>query len=239
MVLCPSSVAETFTLIVEAFNISERWRIPVIFLMDEIIAHMREKVVVPDASEIKLVERPRPKVPPDAYLPYAAGEDLVPPMADFGSGYRYHVTGLTHDETGFPTTKGSEVDALTRRLDAKMRKAAPHVTFVDEFMVDDADVAVFAYGVTARAAMRAVRDARAQGLKAGLIKAKTLWPFPEGHVRRVAERARAIVVPEMNMGQLVLEVERASAGRARVLGLSRVDSEPITPDEILATLQEV
>lgn len=239
VVLCPSSVAETFTLIVEAFNISERWRIPVIFLMDEIIAHMREKVVVPDASEIKLVERPRPKVPPDAYLPYAAGEDLVPPMADFGSGYRYHVTGLTHDETGFPTTKASEVDALTRRLDAKMRKAAPHVTFVDEFMVDDADVAVFAYGVTARAAMRAVRDARAQGLKAGLIKAKTLWPFPEGHVRRVAERARAIVVPEMNMGQLVLEVERASAGRARVLGLSRVDSEPITPDEILATLQEV
>ncbi|MGE5586123.1 MAG: 2-oxoacid:acceptor oxidoreductase subunit alpha [Bacillota bacterium] len=239
VVLCPSSVAETFTLIIEAFNISERWRIPVVFLMDEVVAHMREKVTVPDVRQIAVAERPRPQVSPEQYLPYAAGEDLVPPMADYGTGYRYHVTGLTHDQTGFPTTRRIQVDALSRRLDAKMRMAAPHVTFVDEMLVDDAEVVVFAYGITARAASRAVRDARAQGLKAGLMKTKTLWPFPDEHVRKAAERACAIVVPEMNMGQLVREVERAAAGRTRVVGLSRVDAEPITPDEILARLREV
>ncbi|MFZ5925370.1 MAG: 2-oxoacid:acceptor oxidoreductase subunit alpha [Bacillota bacterium] len=237
--LCPSSVAETFILTIEAFNISERWRVPVILLMDEIVAHMREKVAVPDVGDLRVVARPRPAVGPDEYLPYAAGGDLVPPMADFGTGYRYHVTGLLHDETGFPTTKRAEVDALIRRLHAKMEKARAHVTFVDEFMTDDAEVAVFAYGITARASARAVRDARARGIKAGLVKARTLWPFPDEVVRKVAVKVRAIVVPEMNMGQLVGEVERASAGMAKVLSLTRVDSEPITPDEILAGLKEV
>ncbi len=238
-VLCPSSVSEVFSLTVEAFNISERWRTPVILLMDEVVAHMREKVVVPDRSGLRLVERPRPTVRPAEYAPYRAGEDLVPPMADFGTGYRYHVTGLIHDETGFPTTEPACVDALIRRICGKMERARPHVTFVDEVSMDDAEVAVFGYGITARAAAKAVRDARAEGIKAGLVKARTLWPFPDDAVRRAASRARAIVVPEMNMGQLAGEVERASGGRARVVSLTRVDAEPVAPWEILAALREV
>ncbi len=238
--LCPSSVAETFALTIEAFNIAERWRIPVILLMDEVVAHMREKVMLPDTADIELVARPRPAAGPGEYLPYgASGEDPVPPMADFGTGYRYHVTGLLHDQTGFPTTKRPEVDALVRRLVAKMEHARPHVTFVDELATDDAEVAVFAYGISARASARAVRDARAQGIKAGLVKARTLWPFPDEAVRRVAKKARAIVVPEMNAGQLAGEVERASAGMTRVVSLTRLDAEPIAPREILAKLGEV
>lgn len=237
--LCPSSVAETFALTIEAFNISERWRVPVILLMDEVVAHMREKVVVPDVRDLKVVARPRPAVEPGEYLPYASGDDIVPPLADFGTGYRYHVTGLLHDETGFPTAKRAEVDALIRRLHAKMERAREHVTFVDQFMVDDAEVVVFAYGITARASVRAVRDARAQGVKAGLVKTSTLWPFPDEVVRKVASKSRAVIVPEMNMGQLVGEVQRASSGTTEISSLTRVDAEPITPDEILARLKGV
>ncbi len=241
VVLCPTSVAETYSLIVEAFNIAERWRIPVVFLMDEGIGHMREKVVVPDSGELKIVNRARPTCKPEDYLPFDAdaADGVVPPMADFGTGYRYHLTGLTHDRTGFPTTKRPEVDALIRRLCSKIDKAKEEVTFVDEVMTEDADIAVFAYGITARAGAKAVRDARASGISAGLLKAKTLWPFPEEHVERIASKVRAIIVPEMNMGQLVREVERASKGKTKVISLTRVDSEPISPDQILTALKEV
>ncbi len=241
VVLCPTSVAETYTLIVEAFNISERWRIPVIFLMDEVIGHMREKVAIPDPGELNIVNRARPRCKPEDYLPFDAdaGDGVVPPMADFGTGYRYHLTGLTHDRTGFPTTKRPEVDALIRRLDSKMDKAKQEVTFVDEVLTEDEDIAVFAYGITARAGARAVREARASGVSAGLLKVKTLWPFPEEHVERIASKVRAIVVPEMNMGQLVREVERASKGKTKVISLTRVDAEPISPQQILSALKEV
>ncbi len=241
VVLCPTSVAETYTLIVEAFNISERWRIPVIFLMDEVVGHMREKVEIPDSGKLKIVNRAYPDCEPEDYLPFDAdaGDGVVPPMADFGTGYRFHVTGLTHDRTGFPTTKRPEVDALIRRLDSKMDKARQEVTFVDEVLTDDADIVVFAYGITARAGAKAVRDARASGIAAGLLKAKTLWPFPDEYVERIAQKARAIVVPEMNMGQLVHEVERASKGKTKVISLTRVDAEPISPSEILSVLKEV
>ncbi len=241
VVLCPTSVAETYTLIVEAFNISERWRIPVIFLMDEVIAHMREKVTIPDSSQLRIVDRARPTCKPEDYLPFDAdaGDGVVPPMADFGTGYRYHLTGLTHDKTGFPTGKRPEVDTLIRRLYSKMDKAKQEVTFVDEVLIEDADVAVFAYGITARAGAKAVRDARVEGISAGLVRTKTLWPFPDEHVERIASTVRAIVVPEMNMGQLVHEVERASKGKTKVVSLTRVDAEPISPDEILSALKEV
>ena len=241
VVLYPTSVAETYHLIVEAFNISERWRIPVVFLMDEVIGHMREKVTIPDPGDLKIVNRARPACGPEDYLPFDAdaGDGVVPPMADFGTGYRYHLTGLTHDRTGFPSTKRAEVDALIRRLCSKMDKAKQEVTFVDEVFTEDADVAVFAYGITARAGAKAVRDARAEGISAGLIKAKTLWPFPDEYVARIASRVRAIIVPEMNMGQLVHEVERASCGKTEVISLTRVDADPIAPRQILAALKEV
>lgn len=241
VVLCPTSVAETYTLIIEAFNISERWRIPVVFLMDEVIGHMREKVVLPDPHGLKIVERLRPTCKPEDYLPFDAdvGDGVVPPMADFGTGFRYHLTGLTHDKTGFPTTKRPEVDALIRRLSGKVDTAKEEVTFVHEVMIEDADVAVFAYGITARAGARAIRDARAMGIRAGLLTAKTLWPFPEEHVERIAGNVRGIIVPEMNMGQLVCEVERAAKGKTKVISLTRVDAEPISPQQILSALKEV
>ncbi|NLS44118.1 MAG: 2-oxoacid:acceptor oxidoreductase subunit alpha [Firmicutes bacterium] len=241
VVLCPSSVAETYTLIIEAFNISEKWRIPVVFLMDEGIGHMREKIEIPNSDELKIIDRVRPVCNPNDYLPFDAdkGDGTVPPMADFGTGYRYHLTGLTHDKTGFPTTQRPEVDALIRRLNSKMDKAKQEVTFIDEVLMDDADIVVFAYGISARAGARAVREARESGISAGLLKTKTLWPFPDEYVEEIASQVKAIIVPEMNMGQLVLEVERAVKGRTKVISLTRVDAEPISPDEILSALKGV
>jgi 2-oxoglutarate ferredoxin oxidoreductase subunit alpha len=235
--LAPSSVQEMFDLTVEAFNLSETYRVPTILLADEIVAHMWEKVVIPPAEKMKIVNRKKPNVPPEKYMPFMPDDDLVPPMACFGEGFSFHATGLTHDEHGYPQTQSSEVQQrLVRRLCDKIRKNADKIIRVEEVMLEDADVVVLAYGIVARAALSAVRKAREEGIKAGLLRPITLWPFPEKDVAKIAKQAKAIVVAEMNCGQLVREVER-SAKETPVVFLSKLGEDPHTPMEILEAIR--
>ncbi|MEW6725242.1 MAG: 2-oxoacid:acceptor oxidoreductase subunit alpha [Bacillota bacterium] len=236
--LTPSSVRECFDLTIEAFNISEELRVPVILLLDEVIGHMREKVVLPEGGQVELVERPRPTVGPEEYRPYDDRSGDVPPMADFGSGYRWHVTGLMHDATGFPVGPGKVTEALIRRVTGKVDSRVEELNIYEEENLDDAEIAVVAYGSTARTALRAARQAREQGLKVGVLRLMTIWPFPDHLIKRVADQTKRIIVSEMNLGQLVREVERAAGGRAKVEHLGRVDGELITPDQILAVIKE-
>jgi 2-oxoglutarate ferredoxin oxidoreductase subunit alpha len=235
--LAPSSVQEMFNLTIEVFNLAETYRVPTILLADEIIAHMWEKVVIPPAEKISIVNRKRPNVSPENYLPFMPDDDLVPPMACFGDGYRFHATGLTHDEHGYPKTSSSEVqERLVNRLCDKIRRNEDKIIRVEEVMLDDADVVVVAYGIVARAALSAVRKAREKGVKAGLLRLVTLWPFPQNHVARIAESAKKIVVPEMNCGQMVREVERAAKGTP-VVFLSKLGEEPHTPMELVEAIR--
>ena len=235
--LAPSSVQEMFDLTVEAFNLAEIYRVPTILLADEIVAHMWEKVVIQPAEKMKILNRKKPNVPPEKYMPFMPDDNLVPPMACFGEGFSFHATGLTHDEHGYPQTQSSEVQQrLVNRLCDKIRKNADKIIRVEEVMLEDADVVVFAYGIVARAALSAVRKAREEGIKAGLLRPITLWPFPEKTIARIAQQAKKIVVPEMNCGQLVREVER-SAKETPVVFLSKLGEDPHTPMEILEAIR--
>ncbi len=237
--LAPASVREVYDETIRAFNIAERFRIPVSLLVDEIIAHMRERVDVPDKSEINLWNRPRPTVPPEKYLPFGDTPTGVPPMADFGEGYRYHVTGLYHDVRGLPKDSPDVVDSVMRRLMRKIELGAPDILKHETILLEDADLAIVAYGSSARSAKAAIRLARARGIKVGLLRPLTIWPFIEGPVADLAKRVRHIIVPEMNLGQLVLEIERVVQGRCGVHRVNVVTGEPIPPDEILAKIEDL
>ncbi|MGD0494615.1 MAG: 2-oxoacid:acceptor oxidoreductase subunit alpha [Candidatus Bathyarchaeia archaeon] len=235
--LTPSSVQEMFDLTVEAFNLSETYRVPTLLMADEIVGHMWEKVVIPPMDKVRIVNRKKPSVSPEEYKPFLPDDDLVPPMACFGEGYHFHATGLTHNESGYPRTSSAEDQTrLVNRLCDKIQKNADKIVRVEEVMLDDADVAVVAYGIVARAALSAIKKAREKGIKAGLLRLITLWPFPEEHVAKVAQHVRAIAVPEMNCGQLVREVERA-AKETPVTFLSKLGEEPHTPTEILDAIR--
>jgi len=235
--LAPSSVQEMFDITIEAFNLSETYRVPTILLADEIVAHMWEKVMIPQVEKIGIVNRKKPNAPPEKYIPFMPGGDLVPPMACFGEGYSFHATGLTHDEHGYPQTSSSEVQQrLVKRLCDKIRQNADKIIRVEDILLEDAEVVVVAYGIVARAALSALRKAREKGIKAGLLRLITLWPFPEKQVSKIAEQAKTIVVPEMNCGQLVREVER-SAKATPVVFLSKLGEEPHTPTEILEAIR--
>ncbi|MBU0928847.1 MAG: 2-oxoacid:acceptor oxidoreductase subunit alpha [Spirochaetes bacterium] len=236
VVLAPGNVKECFELTVKAFNIAEEYRVPVIVLTDEVIGHMREKVVLPDQRQIVVSNRAAPSTPA-GYLPYKADQDGgVPLMAPFGAGYRWHVTGLSHDETGFPTNKGEVAGNLITRLMRKVEKAEPIIRDYATEATDDCDVLVVAFGSSAMSATSAVRQARAKGVKAGLFRPKTIWPFPEEPLKEIASRAKRVIVPEMNLGQLVLEIERLVAGKAPVERLGKVNCELFRPEEILAAI---
>lgn len=239
VVVSPGSVSETYTLTIEAFNISERLRVPVILLMDEVIGHMREKIVIPDASTIKTVDRVRPTVPPSEYLPFDTKFGDVPPMADFGTGYRWHVTGLTHSPKGYPIGPGAGAADLVTRLHNKVANRMEELAMYEEVMMDDADVAIVSFGSTARSAINAAHQLREQGIKAGVLRLITVWPFPEHLIAKAAAQVRAFVVPEMNLGQLALEVERCAHGKAPVHKLGRVDGEFITPAQIVDLVKGV
>jgi 2-oxoglutarate ferredoxin oxidoreductase subunit alpha len=235
--LAPASVREIFDLTIKAFNLAELCRTPVILLYDEIIGHMREKVEIPDPSEFKIVQRKGATCSPDAYLPYKAGEDDVPPFVRFGEGYRYHITGLAHDERGFPTQNPRIVEAKQRRLHRKVALRREEIVTHEAFLLDDADVAVFAYGVTARSARAAVKTARNEGIRVGLFRPISLWPFPDLELEKLAGQVKAIVVAEMNLGQMIYEVERLVHGEARIVAYQKVSGEPIHPEEILAAVR--
>jgi 2-oxoglutarate/2-oxoacid ferredoxin oxidoreductase subunit alpha len=237
--LCPSSVLECFTLTIKAFNYSEKYRNPVILLMDEVVGHMREKVVFPEPGEYEIVDRVKPSVPPEWYLPYEDTSFGVPPMGIFGEGYRYHVTGLIHDIRGFPTLRQDEIEPFLKRLARKISTHFEDIQMVDSYNVEGADVVIIAYGCVARSAHRAMMEARARGLKVGLMRLITLWPFPRRFIEPLTRENKTLIVPEMNMGQISREVKRVNQGMTPVLTVNKIDGTLIQPKEILDRILEV
>ena len=236
--LAPSTVNEILTLTIKAFNFSEKYRTPVILLLDEVIAHMREKVEIPAPEDVEVINRKKPTVPPEEYSPFKPDEDGVPSMANFGEGYRYHITGLIHNDKGLPTANSKEIDAFIRRLHNKIQRNIKDIIINEKYSLDDAKIVLIAYGSVARAAERTVKLAREEGLKVGLLKLLTIWPFCFEEVNSLARKVDLIIVPEMNLGQIVLEVERAAQGKCRVVHYGRVDGELINPIEILRKIRE-
>ncbi|MTI83014.1 MAG: 2-oxoacid:acceptor oxidoreductase subunit alpha [Firmicutes bacterium] len=239
IVLSPSSVREAYDLAVKSVNLAEEYRVPVILLLDEVVGHLREKVVLPAQEQIDVLNRQGPQTPPESFIPYTSGAKGVPPMANFGDGYRHHVTGLAHDETGAPNNSPVVAEELIHRLHNKILDNLADIIIDDSRFLDDAEIIVLAYGSTARSARHAVKEARRQGLKAGLYRPLTLWPFPEQKVLEIAKKAKTIIVPEMNMGQYRLEVERVVGKHCQVKGVNRVHGELIKPGEIYDTILEV
>lgn len=233
--LAPHSVRECYTLTVEAFNLAEQYRTPVIMLSDAMVGHMRESVVLPGPGELRVAERGLPDVPPEQYDTVASTVDNILPRPPLGSPWRVHVTGLVYNRrSGAPDTADPAAAAdLGRYLREKIYHHRDAIVRVEEVALDDAEVAIFAYGCVARAAKAVVREARREGLPVGLLRPITLWPFPVAPVERVAERVRTIIVPEMNIRQMAWEVQAAVAGRARVVDHGRIDGRVITPEEIM------
>ncbi len=234
--LCPASVRETFELTVTAFNFAERYRTPVLLMMDEVIGHMREGIELPDYETVERVEREKTLVPPEWYKPFENLPSDVPPLVPFGEGYRYHITGLHHDERGYPTERPDEVNLWLERVNRKIERSLSHILLVKQDGVREADTLVIAYGATARAARHAVELGRQRGRRVGFLQLQTLWPFPEEIVEEATARIHRVVVPEMNLGQIALEVERI-AGRSKVRRVNRADGEMIHPDDILSAIE--
>lgn len=238
--LCPSDVKETYELTIRAFNLSEKYRTPVLLMMDEMVGHLREGVELPDPEDIEVIDRPSVKYPDPKRLPYRIKPGkMVPSMAPFGSGQRYNITGLIHDESGFPTNSNEEAERLIDRLMHKISDNYDDIVQSEELYAEDADVLVFCYGGTKRAALDAVDKAREKGIKAGIFRPVTLWPFPERELRAALERGvRRIVVAEHNYGQMVLEVERIARGDAAVSFVGKYNGSVIAPDEILKEIED-
>ncbi len=236
--LCPNSPQECFDLTIKAFNLSEEFRVPVFFMMDEVVGHMTEKVVIPPADEIEVVPRKHTKMSPEEYLPYGTNGDLVPEIAHAGEGYKFHVTGLTHDERGYPNMTPQTQDTLVRRLQNKIRNATDRISMFEEENLDGADVVVISYGITSRVAQRAIELARAKGLRVGKLRLITAWPFPENKIRELAAKVKAFVVPELNLGQMVHEVERAAAGAAKTYPVTHAGGSVHQPEQILKAIME-
>ena len=237
--LVPASVQETFEEVVRAFNLAEKYRTPVLVMPDEIVAHMRERVIFPEPGEIPLIDRTAPSVPPEQYKPYDTSFGDIPPLAAFGSGYKYHVTGLNKLPDGFPTTKAEYVQAEEERQVRKVEANKADIMKWEEYMVDDADIIVVAFGSTSRSARYAVNMAREQGIKAGLFRLITFWPFPEERLLELSKQVKAFISPEMNLGMCAGVVKGCIEGNAPVLGIFRVDGEPVNPEQIFAKMKEV
>ena len=236
--LCPNSPQECFDLTIRAFNLAEEFRVPVMFMMDEVVGHMTEKVVIPAAEQIEVTPRRHTAKPTSDYLPYDTNGDMVPDIAPAGEGYHFHVTGLTHDERGYPNMTPAVQDKLVHRLQNKIRNAVDRITLFEEEGTADADVIVVSYGITSRVAQRAIELARARGIKTGKFRLITAWPFPEKKVRDLASRVKALVMPELNLGQMVREVERAAAGRCKVVSVPHAGGGVHRPEDIVKAIME-
>ena len=239
IVLAVSTTRECFELTVKAFSLAEKYRTPVIILSDEVVGHTREKILLPPETPLEVVDRVRPDMPPEWYLPYADTASGVPPMGILGDGYRYHVTGLIHDVRGYPTERPDEIVPFLNRLFRKITQHFHDIQMVREEQTADAEILVVAYGSVARSARRAVIEARERGVKAGLLQLITLWPFPRRHLEPLLRQVRAALVPELNMGQMSREVKRVNQGMTRVETLNRIDGNLITPDEIMDRLIKI
>lgn len=236
--LCPNSPQEMFDLTIEAFNLAEKYRLPVLIMSDEVIAHMTEKVVIPPVSSIKTIQRRHTKLSTGEYLPYQAEANLVPDTVNVGEGYHIHITGLTHDEKGYPVMDAETQEKLIKRLVEKIRNNRKDIIKVEEKYLEDADIVVCAYGISARISMRAIDLARKEGIKVGLFRLITAWPFPEERVRELSNKVKAFIVPELNYGQMVKEVERLVCGKSKVTLIPHMGGAPHNPEEILAEIRK-
>ncbi|MCX7608436.1 MAG: 2-oxoacid:acceptor oxidoreductase subunit alpha [Anaerolineales bacterium] len=237
LALAPTSVREAFDLTVKAFDFSERFRTPVLLMTDEIVGHMREPVELPDFSTIQTFEQ-HVTEPPETYKAFRNTEDGVPPFVPFGRGYRYHITGLLHDEVGFPTQRLDEIDPWLERVNTKLDRYRDEITLYEADYQEGARVAFLSYGCSARTARHAMKEARARGEKVNLLTLKTIWPFPERVVEALGELVDKIIVVEMNLGQLALEVERV-VGRKKVRKAVRANGEMVLPRDVLKKMEEV
>jgi 2-oxoglutarate ferredoxin oxidoreductase subunit alpha len=236
--LSPSSPQEAFNLTIDAFNLSEVYRVPVLMMMDECVGHMTEKVVIPPADEIDIVPRKLTTKSPEEFLPYKLNGALAPEFARAGDGYRFHTTGLTHDERGYPVMSAECQEQCVRHLIDKINLNVDRIVRFEEEGVEGADVVVVSYGITSRVARMGVELARERGIKVGTLRLVVVWPFPEKRVRELAQRIRAFVVPEINNGQIVLEVERCAGGNATAIAVPHMGGAVHDPNDICAAIVE-
>ncbi len=236
--LAPSSPQEMFDHTILAFNLSEKYRVPVFIMSDEIVGHMSEKVVIPDADKIITVERKKPAPPDDNFLLYKPDEDGVAPMPSIGEGYKVHVTGLTHDERGYPVMSVDTQKDMMDRLMSKIRNNSDDIVITEEYMTDDAEIIIVSYGVASRTSYTAVDDARSQGIKAGLLRLITVWPFPEEIITGLAENVKGFITVELNMGQIHREVLRAVSGKVPVYFAGHPGGETIPPSDVINIMKE-
>lgn len=237
--LSPNSPQECFDLVIEAFNLSEKYRVPVLFMMDECVGHMTERVVIPDESKIELINRKYTNLLPNEYLPFKAEDNLVPNFMKLGGGYRLHVTGLTHNEKGYPAVNPEAQAKLVKRLVDKIRLNADKIIKYEEDGIDDADVVVVSYGITSRVCVPAIEEARNKGIKVGHLRLVIVWPFPEKLIDEIAGKVKSFVVPELNMGQIFYEVERCAGGKAKVYSVPHAGGTVHNPDEIFKVIMDV
>jgi len=236
---CPNSPQEMFDLTIKAFNASEKYRVPVLIMADEVVGHMTERVVIPEKDKIKIVNRKKPTVPPSEYQPYAVGEDLIPPMALAGEGYFVRMTGLTHDERGRPAINAEAQDRLVRRLKEKIRRHAKEIVEYEQLMMEDAEIVVVAYGITSRCVLRSIELAREKGIKAGLFRLITPWPFPEKAIEDLSSQVKAFIVPEINLGQMVHEVERCAGKKVPVISVTHAGGGLPDPELTFKAIKKV
>jgi len=236
--LSPDSPQECFDLIIKAFNLSETYRVPVFIMTDECIGHMHEKVVIPPAEEIEVVERKWYTGPKDKYMPFKLDKDGIPFLVKAGDGYRFHITGLTHDEQGYPALNSKAQDIKVRHIVDKINDNADKIIIVEEEDIDGAEIVVISYGITSRVAFRAVQMAKQAGINVGTLRLITVWPFPEKLINKLAKKVKAFVFPEINYGQMVREVERSSAGQTKIFPVHHCGGGVHNPDDILKVIKE-
>ena len=236
--LAPASPQDCFYHTIRAFNLSEKYRVPVLVMSDEIVGHMSEKVVIPEASKIKLIDRPKPRGRKDRFKLYEPGPNGVAPMPAIGDGYNVHVTGLTHDERGYPAMSVEAQEQMMTNLKGKIRNNLDDIIETEEYKMDDADIVIVSYGISVRTGLTAVDEARKLGYKAGLLRLVTVWPFPEQMIRDLAERVRGLITVEINLGQVHYEVERCAGGKAPAYLVGSAGGKIIHPDKVIELIKE-
>ncbi|MDI6705958.1 MAG: 2-oxoacid:acceptor oxidoreductase subunit alpha [Bacillota bacterium] len=239
IVISPSSVQDCYDLTIQAFNLSEKYRTPVIFLADEIVGHMREKAVLWEPSPDQIINRKKPTCDPKDYKPFKPDEDGIAPLAAYGSEYVFRVSGSTHDETGFANSKPDNADRFIRHYTDKIEKNKKDIVILRRFNLEDAEYAIVTFGCSTRSALEAMKIARNMGKKVGVLQLVTLWPFADDGVRELCRKVKGVVVPEMNLGQVIRELKRVNENNIPIVGVNKVNSEAITPFEILAGIEEV
>jgi len=236
--LAPSSPQDCFYQTIRAFNLSEKYRVPVLIMADEIVGHMSEKVVIPEASKIKLVDRPKPTGRKDRFKLYEPGPNGVAPMPSIGEGYNIHVTGLTHDERGYPSMTVEAQEEMMTRIKGKIRNNLDDIIETESYRMEDAEIVIVSYGISVRTGLAAVDQARDLGYKAGLLRLVTVWPFPEEMIREIATRVKGFITVEINLGQIHYEVERCTGGKAPAYLVGHAGGRIIHPDKVMECIQE-